>query len=644
MRAAWALYVIILVLIFTGLSSVHAANADGKNKKSTPVEVVGTVLAVSADDFTNNRHEHFYLIDGTATTTGTLRPKSKNGRFSLAFDGEPPADLTHGDIVKITGHLLKSTVHVGASADVGVAGSDGANGRHNTNVETISVSAAARAASGTQNTLVIIANFTDSSTSASSASLTPEMFSPPPATSSINAYYQDNSFGLVNFAGQVVGPYTINYTSTSADYYGWASAADAKASAAGVNLNNYSHKVYIVPQSSDPSMAGWAGLGTIGGSPSQAWIFGPYWAYVKVIAHELGHNLGTHHASNFDGSSEYGDNSDTMGGWGGYGDQMPQMNAARKIEFGWVPSSRVVTATANGSYTISQLETAGSSAQCLKVHKSDTNEDWYVGYRVPVGFDSTNLPPGYYGTQVHRAPGYSGQHTYYYQNLTDTQSFADGANGITITQTSHDASTATLSVSFTPVPKAPTVTISPSSQTGTSGQVLTYTVTVKDNDSVGSANTTFTLSPAVPSGFTATTAPTTLTLAAGASGTSTFTVASSSTSGGGNYAVSVNVGDSVNAVHNASGSATYVVNNNPPAAPTNLKASVRPGKVTLTWGASSGATSYNVSRNGVTIASVTGTSYVNTSVTKGTAYTYQVFAVNNVGTSAGSNTVKVTAK
>jgi chitodextrinase len=87
-----------------------------------------------------------------------------------------------------------------------------------------------------------------------------------------------------------------------------------------------------------------------------------------------------------------------------------------------------------------------------------------------------------------------------------------------------------------------------------------------------------------------------------------------------------------------------VVNNNPPAAPTNLKASVRPGKVTLTWGASSGATSYNVSRNGVTIASVTGTSYVNTSVTKGTAYTYQVFAVNNVGTSAGSNTVKVTAK
>jgi hypothetical protein len=636
-----ALFCLILVLL-CGAFAAQAANAGGKSK-GVAVEVTGTILAVSADDFTNNRHEHFYLIDGTATTTGGAHPKSKSARFNVEFDGEPPADLNHGDIVKITGHLNRATVHVDQSTDIASVGSPGALGLHNSNVETVSTGAAARSASGTQNTVVIIVNFTDSSTGATTAGLTPEMFAPPPSTSSINAYYQDNSFGQVSFAGQVVGPYTINYTSTSADYYGWASAADSKASAAGVNLNNYTHKVYVVPQSSDPSMAGWAGLGTIGGSPSQAWIFGPYFAYVKVIAHELGHNIGTHHASNFDGSSEYGDNSDTMGGWGGYGDQMPQMCAARKVEFGWVPSQRVTTASINGSYTISQLEAAGTASQVLKVHKADTNEDWYFGYRTAVGFDATNLPPYYLGTQVHRAPGYSGQHTYYYQNLTDGQSFSDSVNGITVTQSSHTDTTTTLTVSFTPVPLAPTVSISPSSQIGGVGQALNYTVTVKNNDSGGSPSTTFNLSPSLPAGFTSN-ALSSMTLAPGASSSATLTVTSSSSSASGNNTIAVNVGDNVNAVHNASASATYNVNNSPPSTPTSLRASSKPGKITLTWGASSNASTYNVYRNGTAIAHPTSNSYVDTAVVRGTSYTYQVSATNANGTSSLSSSAKATAK
>lgn len=632
---------LLILVLLSGAFAAQAANAGGK-PKGVAVEVTGTILAVSADDFTHNRHEHFYLIDGTATTVGSAHAKTKTARFNVEFDGEPPADLNHGDIVKITGHLNRATVHVDQSTDISSAGSPGALGLHNTNVETVSAAASARGATGTQNTIVIIANFTDSGTGATTTGLTPEMFAAPPSTNSINAYYQDNSFGQTSFAGQVVGPFTINYTSTSADYYGWASAADAQATSHGVNLNNYAHKVYIVPQSSDPSMAGWAGLGTIGGSPSQAWIFGPYYAYVKVIAHELGHNIGTHHAANFDGSSEYGDNSDVMGGWGGYGDQMPQMCAARKVEFGWVPSQRVTTATGNGSYTISQLEAAGTAAQVLKVHKADTSEDWYFGYRTAVGFDSTNLPPQYLGTQVHRAPGFSGQHTYYYQNLADGQSFSDSVNGITVTQTSHTDTTVTLSVAFTPVPNTPTVSISPSTQTGGANQTLSYTVSVKNNDSAGSPATTFNLSPALPGGFTSN-APAALTLAPGASGTSTLTVTSSSSSAGGANTFSVNVGDGANAIHNASASATYNVNNSPPPTPTGLRASAKPGKITLTW-TGSNTTSYNVFRNGASYATTTTASFTDASVKKGTQYTYQVSATNSNGTSGLSSAAKATAK
>ena len=48
--------------------------------------------------------------------------------------------------------------------------------------------------------------------------------------SSVNGLYQDTSFGNVSFAGDVFGPYSINYGSSgSCDYNGYASALEAAA-------------------------------------------------------------------------------------------------------------------------------------------------------------------------------------------------------------------------------------------------------------------------------------------------------------------------------------------------------------------------------------------------------------------------------
>jgi hypothetical protein len=121
----------------------------------------------------------------------------------------------------------------------------------------------------------------------------------------------ETSLGNLWFTGNVVGPFKINYNGNGAcDYSTWATAADAAAQAAGVDLSLYAHKVYVFPKANG---CGWAGLGTIGGNPSRAWI--ATCDLADVYAHELGHNLGMHHAStdadNDDVSDcEYCDNSD----------------------------------------------------------------------------------------------------------------------------------------------------------------------------------------------------------------------------------------------------------------------------------------------------------------------------------------------
>jgi len=85
-----------------------------------------------------------------------------------------------------------------------------------------------------------------------------------------------------------------------------------------------------------------------------------------------------------------------------------------------------------------------------------------------------------------------------------------------------------------------------------------------------------------------------------------------------------------------------------PAAPTNLKATAGNAQVFLTWTASAGAASYNLYRGTASGAEtllksgLTATSYTDTGLTNGTAYFYQVAAVNTAGTSAKSS--EATAK
>jgi endoglucanase len=79
------------------------------------------------------------------------------------------------------------------------------------------------------------------------------------------------------------------------------------------------------------------------------------------------------------------------------------------------------------------------------------------------------------------------------------------------------------------------------------------------------------------------------------------------------------------------------------AAPTALAVTGATGtSVSLSWSASAGASGYTVYRNGTAVGTPTGTSYTDTGLSPGTAYTYTVAANGSGGTSAPSASVTAT--
>ncbi|PYI80607.1 MAG: hypothetical protein DME26_21250, partial [Verrucomicrobia bacterium] len=446
------------------------------------------------------------------------------------------------------------------------------------------------------------------------------------------------------------GPYTINYSTNSpCDYDAWASAGEAAATAAGFNLNQYSHRVYVFPKK---NTCGWAGLGTIGGNPSRAWI--AYCDLLDVYAHELGHNVDMHHSStdmNNDGVSdcEYCDVSDFMG-YGGVGPR--QVNAPHKEQMGWLPASKVVLATGNTTLSLAPLELypgTTSLPQALKIAKPNTGEYYYFSYRRKLGFDSSLGTDYADKANIHRYQGSGAIQTFFLGGLSTGQSFSDSANGLTVTQTASTADFVTLQVNFGSVacaPAVPTITMSPASQGGQAGATLSYTVQVVNNDSTSCSSSTFTVTPTAPTGWSAS-APGSVTLAPGQS--TTLTVVFTSTTGStGPNSVGVNV-TGIEPLHNTSANATYVVNTpdtSAPTAPKNLAGSSKAGRVQLTWTASSdnvSVSAYRVWRNGNLIGQTTATSYSDGGVNSGAAYSYFVTAMDGAGNeSVPSTTVTVT--
>jgi len=528
----------LIALLLAG--QAHAAPPEGM----VPVSVTGELTVLYRDDFKNKRAELQYFIED----------KLNNTRYQLHFEDTPPGQLRSGAKVKVNGKARGKAIYLSA------------DGLH---TSADSVAPATLAVNGEQKTLVMVANFSDANVSCPVDEIRDLMFTDA-ADKSVDDLYQETSHGEIWLTGQVTGPFNINYSSSSCDYSAWGQAADAAARASGVEPDSYDRKVYVLPPNGCPA----AGIGTVGGNPSSAWVF--YCNVADVFGHEFGHNLGMHHAST--PSSEYGDNTDIMG----IGqNRLRQINAPHKEQMGWLAGIKIETVTQSGFYDIAPLELNAATAlapQALKIFKPDTNEYYYLSYRRGIGFDA-NLSPSQYldRLSVHRYPGDgSASKTQLLALPTDGESFADAVNGITVTQLSHNNDYVTVEVSLDgsePTPTCstgiPQLSLSPASQSATAGNTLNYTVQLSNQDSAACAASTFTLNDTVPSGWTGTVSPASLSLAPGQSGTATLSVTSIFSASANSYNLGVNVTDSNEASHAVSGSVSYTVvatcNRNTPA-------------------------------------------------------------------------------
>jgi len=487
-------------------------------------------------------------------------------------------------------------------------------------------------------------------------------------TSSMAGQYDASSYGQLSFKrdtdgdskADVFGPFTIDADATaSCDYYDWAYKAEAAATAAGIDLTKYQHKVFVLPSYTQLTQCGWAGVGNLAcGDSCRAWVA---YNWKGIYSHELGHNLAMHHAgvdSDNNGTleNEYGDGSSIMGS-AAYANQF---NAPNKVQLGWMAafagSVLNVSGVGNNSFSLSALEldrrTQNPGIQVL-THPRAAGGNYYISFRQTVG--NYGVQSDYANkVSVHSYDGGSTK-TRLIKALVAGEQFADANSGFSVSYVGSSADGLTAEVAISSIgsgttsstcsPSAPSFSISPANQSGLPGSQFAYNFTVKNNDSSSCSATTFNLAASTGS-LTSSLSAASLSLAPGASSTSQLQVNSSATNSDGTYPFTGSVQASNHS--SVSGNGSVSLDGTAPTAPSNLSGTLKRGVVTLTWSGStdnlSGIASYRVLRNGVMNGTTSTTSFSDRNLVTGTTYTYQIYAIDKIGNvSAASNSVSITA-
>jgi M6 family metalloprotease-like protein len=529
-------------------SSRAALSADVQALVEDETVIEGEIEVVYEDGQTNARLRRYLHADGV--------------QFDLHFASEP-ADMTSGDRVRVRGRRLdRSVLADGGSASV------------------VQVASALPYTFGEQRVLMILVNFQDKPTQ--------QPYTVPTASSllfgSVSNFDRENSQDQTWLTGDVVGWFTIPVNSTVCDTNGIRTYAQQAAQAAGVVLSNYRRFVYAFPSNSACS---WWGSGQVGGSTTHAWINGSL--ATRVVAHELGHNLGVYHARAFEcgtttlGSScsaiEYGDPADIMGVSG----VVAHFNAFQKERMGWLnygSSLPILTVQSDGTFVIEPYSAPGVGPKALKILKSvdpatGRRTFYYVEYRRGSGFDSSlssnaNLVNG---VVIHTGSESSANSSYVLDMTPETsswndpalvvgRSFNDPAAGVTITMVTTGTSGATVQVqlgALACVAGVPTVSVtSSSSQSGVPGAAVNYTLSIRNNSSAGCSAASFQAYATAPAGWLSSVSPSTVSLLPGASASVNLAVTSSSSAALGTYTVDVTATDTTSG-QTASASVGYGV-------------------------------------------------------------------------------------
>jgi hypothetical protein len=254
---------------------------------------------------------------------------------------------------------------------------------------------------------------------------------------------------------------SIDYPVNTCDADAIGNLADAAATAAGVDINQYTFKFYLIPSA---SACGWGGLAYVGACGEEAGsTYCKAWAKTQTSGsstwtHELGHNVGMNHAStdtNNDGTidDEYGDTTCPMGdSW-----QYQRFHALHRLEMSWLKPEKNVVTNAVGAVALKAngAVQAGSNDKALiRVGSRAANGDAYwVSLRT-----GSSTRPGSYDVgldasvankvHVHRFPlvmcnGLTGANSLLVATLSVGQSFNVPGDNVAVTFTSLSTATDT---------------------------------------------------------------------------------------------------------------------------------------------------------------------------------------------------------
>ena len=554
---------------------------------------------------------------------------------------------------------------------------------------------------GPQPTLFILLNFLDNPiTPISREDMYAAAFS---YDRGIANYYSVTSYQKISITGDVAGWFTIPYNEDGTCNIGnWRNAAKAAASAAGYDLTSYTHFVYIWPQNNPNTGVqslgcGWSGYSAGSDSYINAWVnpngyfLDGYQGHlpdqlVALICHEFGHGLGiSSHAATLrcdDGKRAINNYSScTTSPTADFDDVMAYVNPARELNaphramLGWLDASQIQDVGGNGTYVISPLEYRDTNVKVLRIGKSDTNEFYYLSYRLRTGlFDS--YVTGYDGVAVHIWDGYTGTatralyvspwtaanvNTAIPSALRDGMRFEDSSNGIQVEQISHDNNGVTLRINFGRI-RCQSSNPLVSTFMGTGGVVNAnagyssqpFGLLVFNNNSVACVSSTFSLSSAGPAGWSTLSSGTLQTVQAQSYVLLTDQAQTSAGSLLGDYSFSITATrtDAPMYAGNSNGTVRITTTDvSPPSIPSNLNASADNTGVYVSWTQSTdnvGVGFYTLTRTDLTAGGVAtfntvAPSYLDVTADPNHLYNYEVCATDVNGLRSGKASVRASA-